>query len=578
MPNESPTPPPRPAPDAVPIPRAAVPDSGPDGPVLGSGPSGPVRPAPDYLWASFTERGPWILDRSALAWAVGIDGIRERTKASVAGLTAPRRLPPGLHTARVVGHVAVALAGWVVVERRARRRAGVDDVEAQRASITGLSRRLRERFAHLGPTYIKLGQILSSGRGIFPDGLVNEFAKLRDRVPAESFATVIATIENELGAKASTVFRSIEPTPIAAASIAQVHAATLLDGTDVVIKVQRPGIGDTVRKDLAAMAWIAPFTVGRIPISALANPPALVEVFAETIVEELDFRLEAQNMLDCATALAGLGQRAIVVPRPHPEYVTKRLLVMEPMRGFSFDDGDAMRAAGVDTEAVLRAGVSAAVESTTLYGVFHGDLHGGNMVVLPDGRSALLDFGITGRLSPSERRAYLSLMVANSINDTRGALHALRDLGALPPDTDLERVIADLGLDEPVPFDPTKMTGEEMVGQLQDITKKLLGYGARLPKVLMLQIKNMVFLDSAIHALAPQVDLISLFGEVFTRLLVEHGAQIAADVGIDPAKLKWDPSGFKTQMGLSDDVSTFTYDDLQARRRLIRRRLAGKAE
>lgn len=517
-----------------------------------------------------------MLDADGPEWAIGIDGIRERTQASVSQLTAPRRLPPGLHTARVLANLGRALGGWVVIERRAK--SGATPADNRARSITGVSRRLRERFAVLGPTYIKLGQILSSGRGIFPDEMVNEFAKLRDRVPAEGFDTVMSILEEELGASPSATFRRIEPTPIAAASIAQVHAAELLDGTHVVVKVQRPGIGDTVRRDLAAMAWIAPFAVGRIPISALANPPALVEVFAETIVEELDFRLEAQNMLDCARALAALDQRMIVVPRPHPTLVTRRMLVMERMVGFSFDDGDAMRAAGVDTEAVLRAGVSAAVESTTLHGVFHGDLHGGNMIVLPDSRCALLDFGITGRLTPPLRKAYLSLMVANSINDTRGSLRALRDLGALPPDTDLEQVVRDLNLDDPVAIDPTKMTGEEMVGQLQDITKKLLGYGAKLPKVLMLQIKNMVFLDSAIHALAPNTDLITLFGEVFTRLMVNHGEQIAADIGIDSSALAWDPAGFKVQMGLGDDVDRFTYNDLQARRTLIRKRLAARPQ
>ena len=146
------------------------------------------------------------------------------------------------------------------------------------------------------------------------------------------------------------------------------------------------------------MAWIAPFTVGRIPVAALANPPALVELFAETITEELDFRIEAQNMLDVAKSFADLDQRDYVIPRPHPELVTPRVLVMERLEGFKFDDVAGMKDAGVDTEAVVRTGMIGFMEGAMIHGIFHGDLHGGNLFVLPDGRTALLDFGIVGRL------------------------------------------------------------------------------------------------------------------------------------------------------------------------------------
>src|SRR5207237_1414487 len=175
----------------------------------------------------------------------------------------------------------------------------------------------------LGPTYIKLGQIISSGEGIFPDELVGEFRLLRDRVPAESFADVKATIEGDFGRPLDAIFQHFETTPRAAASIAQVHDAVLVTGERVVVKVQRPTIAALVRKDLAAMSWIAPALVGRIPISALANPPALVDLFAETIAEELDLRLEADNMLDIARVPAHSGQRAVVVPRPHPTPITQ---------------------------------------------------------------------------------------------------------------------------------------------------------------------------------------------------------------------------------------------------------------
>ena len=169
------------------------------------------------------------------------------------------------------------------------------------------------------------------------------------------------------------------------------------------------------------MAWLAPHLVGRIPVAALANPPALVELFAETITEELDFRLEAENMLDVARVLADLGQRGYVVPRPHPQLVTRRVLVMERLDGFKFDDVEAMHAAGIDTTAVVRTGMVAFMEGAMVHGIFHGDLHGGNLFVMADGRTALLDFGIVGRLTGARRLAFLRLMLGATTNDVQGS-------------------------------------------------------------------------------------------------------------------------------------------------------------
>jgi ubiquinone biosynthesis protein len=252
----------------------------------------------------------------------------------------------------------------------------------------------------------------------------DQFKKCRDQVPAEPFVTVRQTVEQDLGARLEDVFEWFDERELAAASIAQVHAARLLTGEDVVVKVQRPRVASLVRKDLTVMAWIAPYLVGRIPIAALANPPALVELFAETIVEELDFRLEAANMLDVAAMLHDLGQKGYVVPRPHPQLVTRRVLVMERVSGFNFDDVAGMKDAGIDTEAVIRTGMIAFMEGAMIHGIFHGDLHGGNLFVLKDGRTALLDFGIVARLSDERRLAFLRLMLSATTNDVKGQMAA----------------------------------------------------------------------------------------------------------------------------------------------------------
>ena len=521
--------------------------------------------APDTEQFAFTDNGPWDLAGKRLQWDAGIEALRIRTNALVPTLTTPGRLPPGrrvIRTGRILGS---ALLLWRVKEKPA----------GGAVSRAGVSKRLRKAFAELGPTYIKMGQIISSGEGIFPPELVTEFRQLRDRVPPEPFETVRRTVEEDLGQPLDAVFAHFEQTALAAASIAQVHVATLKSGEAVVVKVQRPNVAESVRRDLRAMSWFAPHLIGRIPISALANPPALVELFAETIVEELDFRLEARNMLDTARVLRSTDQqKTMVVPRPHPELVTKRVLVMERLEGFSFDDVAGMQAAGIDTEAVIRASMVAFLEGVMLHGVFHGDLHGGNLFVMKDGRVALLDHGITGRLSETKRLAFLKLMLAGTTNNVRLQIQALCELGALPADSDIDAVVRDLNLNGPVK-DPTKMQPDELIAEVREITKSLLGYGARMPKELMLYVKDLLFLDGAIATLAPQLDLFAMLTDIGMHFATNHGNKIAADVGMAVSASGIDITAFKASIGVEANVEKLTYADLQKRRELIASRMDG---
>jgi ubiquinone biosynthesis protein len=517
----------------------------------------------DLAVGAFSSSAPWLVDPDAMAWRTGIDELRARTRAEAPRLTRRRRLPPGLRVVRVGAVLGRALAGWYTLDRR----------RGPHESRAGLSLRLRRAFERLGPTYIKLGQILSSGEGIFPEELVAEFRLCRDQVPAEPFDTVRRIVEEDLGRPLDELFAVFELEPLAAASIAQVHAARLVTGEQVVVKVQRPTVSRLVRHDLAAMSWIAPLLVGRIPVAALANPPALVELFGETIVEELDFRLEAQNMLDVARVLSDTGQRALVIPRPHPRLVTRRVLVMERLDGFAWGNVEAMRTAGVDTAAVLHAAMIAFLEGALLYGVFHGDLHGGNLFVRHDGRVALLDFGITGRLDDQQRVALLRLIIAGSSYDVRGQVEAMRDLGALPASTDVGAVIRDLGLDKP-PVDPTTLSAEELTSQIRDVTKALLGYGARMPKELMLYVKDMLFLDGALAVMAPDVDMIAEIVSIVMHFYERHGTRIAKEMGMDPSLLpEIDLEGIRASFGITEPVERLTYRELQERRELIRKRL-----
>ncbi len=520
----------------------------------------------DTDWGSFSDQGPWIIDRSDLPWRRSVAVERAVIARSLPELTRRRFLPPAARVGRTTRLLGWAVGRWYVGARRRDRATSHADI----------AHRLRVAAEQLGPTYIKLGQIISSGQGLFPPELVDEFTTLRDRVPAETFEDVRRVVEAELGQPIEATFATFEREPIAAASIAQVHAATLLTGEEVVVKVQRPDIAERVHADLRVMAWVAPLLVGRIPVAALGNPPALVDLFAETITEELDFRLEADNMIGVAESFASLGQRGYVIPRPHPRLVTRRVLVMERLSGFAFDDVAGMHDAGIDTEALVRTGMIGFLEGAMINGIFHGDLHGGNLLVLEDGRTGLLDFGITARLTEIERLAFLRLLVAASMNDVASQLVALRDLGALPPEVDLARVIVELGLDK-APVDPTTMTPDELTSEIQRVIKALLGYGARLPKPLMLYVKNLVFLDGAITLLAPDVDLLAEITEIAMYFTTQHGEQIAEQLGLGQATWDLDLSGVKASLGVDpDEEVVLTHRQLRERRQELSDQMAGR--
>jgi ubiquinone biosynthesis protein len=526
-------------------------------------PGPPRAPSPDTQRYSFNDHGPWVIQSMPLDWMGGIDVLRANTRRQVPLLTGRRRLPDVGRLAVVSTRLAAAVVPWSL---GARRSGGA-------ASRAELSRRLRIAAEHLGPTYIKLGQIISSGEGLFPSELVEEFRKCRDQVRPEDFDTVRRVVEDDLGAPIEEVFTEFDTVALASASIAQVHAAVLRTGEEVVVKVQRPTIRQQVHKDLKVMSWLAPFLVGRIPIAALANPPALVELFAETISEELDFRLEAQNMLDVAATFAALDVRGFIIARPHPHLVTRRVLVMERLHGFAFSDLESMTAAGIDTHEVIRLGVKGFTEGCMVHGIFHGDLHAGNLFVTPQGRIALMDFGITARMTPLERSAFLRMMLGGATGDVRTQIEAFRDLGALPADTDVDDVMRELGLDR-APVDPTTLSQDELLAEIQRIIKALLAMGARLPKVLMLYIKNLVFLDGAIANLAPELDLISEMAELSNYMAAAHGERFASEIGLDVTGFAADPAAIKAGLGIVEsEVESLTYHDLQERRKLIRRRL-----
>lgn len=442
------------------------------------------------------------VDGSVLAptWLAGLEAQRAAAAARATALVRPsaRVLPRGIPiAARGVG---IALAGLI------------------RGSAAAAPR-MRKLCERQGPTYLKLGQMISGGAGLFPQPIIDAFTDFRDALPAESWEHVERVITEEIPGGISR-FRSIDRKPLAAASIAQVHAATLHDGRDVVIKIQRPHVAEAVERDLTLLATSAHYTDRWLRAARTANLPGIVNYLAETVVQELDFRLEAENMLDVGAALStGTAAGGVVAPRPHHELVTRRVLVMERLYGIPSGDAAAVRAAGVDVEALLQSGFMSFLEGAMIHGVFHGDLHPGNVMVLSDGRYGILDFGIVGRIDLAGRMAFTRLLEAGFRDDHRGQLEAMRDMGAFPPDADLDDLERDIDRDA-IPVGSQLPNMQTVAGTIRANLRMMMRHHFRLPTLLVLLSKNLLFANDTLQRYAPDMDLLGAAGPFILQTLM----------------------------------------------------------
>jgi predicted unusual protein kinase regulating ubiquinone biosynthesis (AarF/ABC1/UbiB family) len=385
------------------------------------------------------------------------------------------------------------------------RSGGTFVLHPRRQPPRALAVALRRAFVELGPTFIKLGQIMASSPGLFPAVIAEEMRRLLDDVPPEPSRRVVRIIERQLGAPLGRLFSDFQLEPIAAASIAQVHRARLLDGTDVAVKVRRPRLRGKVERDLRLLRALAGVLEHASALGRAVNPTAIVEDLAVTMREELDLAREAADMATFAANLRrGDRPPPIVVPDPIPGLVGERVLVMTFVDGVSVDDGDALRAAGHDLEGLLRAGITAWIESAFVHGLFHGDMHAGNIFVTPAGEVAFLDFGIVGRLTPRTRRVLLQLLPLMLLDqrDVGAVLRALAELGGVDRPLDLERAVADVeALVVPLVERPI---GEVVYAEVLDAVLQVAGtHHIRLPRELVAIVKQMLYFERYAKDLAP---------------------------------------------------------------------------
>ncbi len=387
-----------------------------------------------------------------------------------------------------------------------------------RYAFEGLRRRLRgERalgpelvrraFEDLGPTYLKLAQLIASSNGLFPDRYTREFQKTLDRVKPFPFSEVEKILAEELRAAPESLFVRVEREPLASASIAQVHAAELSGGREVVLKIQRPNIERRVEADIRILRMGAA-VMSLAPTVELANPAGIIDDFARTIREELDFTLEARNMDEFNRIMAELGHADVRAPHPDHGLTSRRVIVMERFRGVRVDDVPAVRARAGDTEAKLIHGLHAWFQSMIHYGFFHGDVHAGNLMLLDDGALGFLDFGIIGRFSPEVRRQITEYIVAFATGDYARLVQVMLSMGAVSGGVDVEQLAADLKKAY-APMLSLSFGDLNYADVLPAIMRNAVKHRMRLPREFVLVTKQMLYFDRYAKLLAPRLNVFS---------------------------------------------------------------------
>jgi predicted unusual protein kinase regulating ubiquinone biosynthesis (AarF/ABC1/UbiB family) len=362
---------------------------------------------------------------------------------------------------------------------------------------------MRHAFEHLGPTYTKLGQMMASTPGLFPEFLVEGMQGCLDEVRPLDVDVIRGVVERELGAPAEELYARFDPIPLASASIGQVHRAETVEGAEVVVKVQRPGIIHRIDTDLRLMAGAARLAERASKKARLVQPIATVEDFEETLRGELSFMIEARSMEEVGAALADFPEvDRIRIPEVHWRYTTPRVLTMEYVEGYRLDDVDAHERAGVDGAALLKTAVQGWLHGTLVHGVFHGDLHAGNLCVDDQGRICFIDFGICGRLSDDARQALFLALPALLARDYKALAASLFVPLDHDPDFDLAEVVTDLEralapvLDAPL--------GDISYAQaFVEVVRVGLRHGVLLPKDLILVFKQFFYVERYTGALAP---------------------------------------------------------------------------
>jgi ubiquinone biosynthesis protein len=398
-----------------------------------------------------------------------------------------------------------------------------------------LPQQLATDLEKLGPTFVKLGQLLSTRGDLLPPAYLSALARLQDDVEPFPFEQVQEIVEQELGVRLSKAFSEFEETPAAAASLGQVHRAALRDGRPVAVKVQRPGIVEQVRVDLQALREVAQFLDRHSESSRRYNVTGIVDEFSDTLVSELDYRREAANLRLIARNLAEFPQ--LVVPAPVDGYTTGKVLTMDYVAGTKVTVLSPLTRLDIDAPGLAETLVRAYLKQIIIDGVFHADPHPGNVFLTTDGRLALIDLGMIGRISPVMQERLLKLLL--SVSEGRGD-EAAEVTVALCDKMDTYN-------DQAFRREVSAMVGRyahESLGNLQvgrvfmEMQAACAGHGLRAPAELTLLGKTLLNLDQVARALDPDMDVNATIRRDASALMTRRLQKSATSGGMFSAALE----------------------------------------
>lgn len=364
--------------------------------------------------------------------------------------------------------------------------------------------RLRCALEELGPTFVKLGQVLATRVDVFPPNWIAEFEKLQSKVPPVAFEELLPQLQEVLGEPPSMVFDDLHTVPFASASIAQVHLAKLKDGTPVVLKIRRPGIRSKIEADLRILSHLARLIEFEIPEARRYQPTQVVAQFQKSLRRELDLALEARNIERFAENFS--TDESVVIPKVYWEWTSEVMNVQEEIKGIPGNDLAAVENAGLDRRILAAHGADAVLKMILIDGYFHADPHPGNVLYLPGNRVGMIDFGMVGRLTELRRNQIVDLLASLSTKDEEGMLAVLLDWtgDAVVDEHKLANDVGELVFN----YDNVPLKDIKLGNVLSEITVIMRDNSLVLPSDLTLLFKALITLEGLGQQLDPEFHMV----------------------------------------------------------------------